>query len=365
MKRILVLIIIILLTISQLGCNKKQENNIPKDNSTLPIESNNNIENPVDSSAEIPYVQEKKLVRKANKTKYLLSNGIEILREEKVVSTSKGSLSILIPKISGLINKTLEEKINKSIESDLENEVKVYADERENEPTSLFAMIELNANNLLSISFQEDYSPPLYGFLYRLTDGKRLFLKDIFTEGTDYLSLINQKVVEGMLRKGEEENFLSKPFSTIKQNQNFVLSEDALNIVFHQGEEGFLNRNSVSIPLSEIDDYVDVTDRYSGTERKTQERQSLIIRKNNIFITNKAEIIKKTNGNIWSYYPQISGIRDIAFEEVINNTIKDGISEVMNSKALDNLTKGPNQIMDYIAFVQMVVSFNNYGILCI
>lgn len=364
-KRILVFIIIVLLSISQLGCNKKQENNIPIDNKTLPAEWNNNIENPVDSLGEIPYVQGKKLVRKANKTKYLLSNGIAILRKAETVSTSNGKLSISIPIISGLVNKALEDKINKSIESDLENEVKIYAEEREQGPINLFANIELNANNLLSISLQEDYSPPLYGFLYRLTDGKKLLLKDIFTEGTDYLSLIDQKVVEGILKKGEEENFLSKPFSTIKPDQNFVLTEAALNIVFHQGEEGFLARNSVSIPLSEVDDYVDVTDRYSGTERKTQVRQSLIIRKNNIFITNKSEIIKKTNGDVWSNYPQISGIRDAEFEEVINNTIKDGINEVMNNKALDSMTKRPDQIMDNIALVQMVVSFNHYGILCV
>lgn len=374
MKRIIVIVIIVIFSSSQIGCYKTQTSDTSRNNPSPQEEPNKSIKNPsaVEEQSSVGTIngehttQEIRLMRKPNKTKYLLSNGIEIQREDKPITTKKGEVTISLPKVFGLKDKALEERLNKSIENDLGNEVKNYVDERVEKPTALYPIIELNANNLLSISLRDFYSPPLYGFLYRLTDGKRLYLKDIFTEGTDYVPLINQKVVEGILMKdGEEENYLSNPFTTIKQDQNFVLSEASLYIVFHAGEEGFLERNSVSIPLSIIDDYVDVTDRYSGTERKTQERLNLITRKNNIFINSKADIVRKANGNVWTYYPQISGLRDAAFEDVINNNIKDGTSEVVNNKYLDGLVKVKDQINDYIALIRMQVVFNYYGVLCI
>jgi hypothetical protein len=371
MKRIIVLIIIVLFSFFQFGCNKKQTSDTPKNNPTPQAEPNKSIKNPATVEKEgtvetINTPQETGLIKKPNKTKYLLSNGVEILREDKTITTEKGEVTISLPKAFGLKDKALEERLNKSIEGDIENEVKDYVDERVEKPTALYPIIELNANNLLSISLRDLYSPPLYGFLYRLTDGKRLYLKDIFTTRTDYVPLINQKVVEGILMKdGEEENLLSKPFTTIKQDQNFVLSEAALYIVFHAGEEGFVERNSVSIPLLTVDDYMDVTDRYSGTERKTQDRSDLIIRKNNVFFTNNSRIVKKANGDVWTYYPQISGLKDAAFEEVINNKIKDGANEVVNNKYLDGLVKVKDQMNDYTALIQMQVAFNYYGVLCI
>jgi hypothetical protein len=373
MKRIIVIIIIVIFSSSQIGCNKKQTSDTSRNNPSPQEEPNKSMKNPsaVEEQSSVGTIngehttQEIRLMRKPNKTKYLLSNGIEIQREDKAITTKKGEVTISLPKVFGLKDKALEERLNKSIEIDIENQVKDYVDERVEKPTALYPIIELNANNLLSISLRDLYSHPLYGFLYRLTDGKMLYLKDIFTVGTDYVPLINQKVVEGILMEDGEENYLSKPFTTIKQDQNFVLSEAALYIVFHAGEEGFLERNSVSIPLSTVDDYVDVTDRYSGTERKTQERSDLIIRKNNIFFTNKSSIVKKANGDVWTYYPQISGLRDAAFEEEINNNIKDGTSEVVNNKYLDGLVKVKDQMNDYIALIQMQVVFNYYGVLCI
>lgn len=367
MKRIMVILIAIFFSFSLIGCNKEQISDSTKNNSSPKTEPSKDVIKPSSHEEEgIAVPKETKLVKKPNKTKYLLLNGIEIKREEKTITTKKGDLQISFPTISGLKDKAIEENLNKSIEKDIQNEVKNLADERDEMSFALYPNIELNANNLLSISLRDLYSAPLYGFLYRLTDGKRLYLKDIFTVGTNYIPLINQKVVEGILMKeGEEENYLSKPFSTINQDQNFVLSEDALYIVFHAREEGFLRRDSVSIPLSKIDDYIDVLDRYSSTERKTQEKQDLIIRKNNIFFTNKSEITKKTNGNVWTYYPEISGLRDPAFEELINKNIKNLAFETANNKFMDGLVKINDQRCDYIALIQMQVCFNYYGVLCI
>lgn len=377
MRRLLAFILMICLTLVQAGCSSKTSKDDPKNNKEtqsgkiIGVETKEPIEGDASKDAVETSAKEIKLIKKPNKTKYLLTNGIEIQRQDKNINISNGSILVSIPKVSGLKDKNLEDALNKAIEKDLEKAIQNYAVEKNDTSTklasgSLYPIVRLNANNLLSISLNDFYSPPIYGFLYRLTDGKRLYLKDIFTEGTDYEPLINQKVIEGILMKdGEEEGNLSRPFSTIKPDQDFVLTGDTLYMIFAPGEGGFIERNSVGIPLAKIDDYVDVTDRYSGTERKNHERIDLIVRGNNIFTTWKSDIIKKSNGNVWLQYPEISGLRDNAFEDVINSTIKKGIDEASTIKALDALKKGADQEKDCVAIIQASVTFNHYGILCI
>lgn len=363
MKRIIAIIIMLLFSISLSGCSQTQSNNVSGNNPSKPGSSSSE-----GGTAELSdhEVKEIKLVKKPDKAKYLLSNGIEILNEEKTITTSKGKVTMPFPKIAGLKDKEVEKGLNKAITDDIEREIKNYADENSEVPMELYTYIELSANNLLSISLRDFYSDPICGFLYRLTDGKMLHLKDIFTEGTDFIPLVNNKVVEGILvRQEEEENYLSEPFKTIKQDQSFDLSDSNLYIIFSAGENGFLQRGSICIPLSQIDDYVDVIDKYTGTESKTQEKLDIMNRENNIFTTLKGDVTKKTNGDIWSHYPEISGLRDTAFEAVINNTIKEGIDEVINNKYLDGLAKVKDQEKDYIALIDMSISFNHYGILCI
>lgn len=312
-------------------------------------------------------VQGIKLVKKQTKTKYLLSNGIEFKYEENSVSTSLGEVKINFPQISGLVNKELQKKLNATIYTDITAEIKNYVSETNVLPQYLVCTVLLNANNLLSISLNDLYSPPLCGFLYRLTDGKRLYLKDIFTEGTDYVPLLNQKVIEGIVGgESEEEDILEKPFSTIKPDQDFALSGSSLYMIFRAGESGFEKRSSVEVPLSSIDDYVNVTDIYSGTERKTQENADLIVRMNNIFFTPKGQIIKRENGNVWTYYPEISGLRDDNFEKTINNIIVTSASKAANDEALKSLKKAATiQFEGHIAEVHMDAAFNHYGLLTI
>ncbi|MBL4936944.1 hypothetical protein JK636_14415 [Clostridium sp. YIM B02515] len=353
--RVLIIVLAILLT----GCHntpskQTEPNKAVPSNSSAPSSLN-----PYHTAVDI------KLVKKADKTKYLLSNGIEIKYGQKSAKTSKGEISAFSPQFSGLKDKALEAKINKSLGNDIENTAKNYAAKASKKPSELSFLATLNANNLLCITFYDLYSPPLDSFLYRLTDGKKLELKDLFTEGTDYVSLINQKVVENMLSEAsEEENILKEPFTTIKPNQKFSISPSSLFIIFDAGESGFAEAHTVEIPLSTIDDYVDITDRYSGTERKTQERSDLIVRANNIFSSSKGEIINKKIGELWCYYPQFSGLRNDSFEKTINDTIKDGVYKVANNNLWDSESKVKSDDK-HKATVQLQTIFNHYGIICI
>lgn len=316
--------------------------------------------------AEAAPIQNIKLAEKAYKTKYLLSNGIRINYSSMPIKIDDKDLGIMLPQIDGLVDKSVEEKINSAIKRDLEAEVRLYVSELSDEFVGFESRITLNANNLLCVSLHGFYTPPMQGFLYRLTDGKRLSLKDIFTEGTDYVPLLNKNVTEGILA-GEalDENLLREPFNSITPNQSFSLSPSTLHVIFPKGEGGFSRRSSIAVPLKNIDNYVDVMDRYSGTERKTQLHADMFVRSNNIFTTNKGEVYKRENGNLWLYYPEISGLRNPSLERTINSAIKNGIDELKDSPIFNNLPKGEAYGKECIAVIEFTVTFNHYGILSI
>jgi hypothetical protein len=399
MKRALVLPLILSLAISFIGCNEKKPVSIANTSSTkpsaestsavaaptaastnkeseptssLPAESSLLSDEPDASQELLNYKITHKLVKKQNKARYLLTNGIKInyIESYSVIKTNNGTITLSCPQISGLKDKSLEQTINLNIKSDIEREAKRYIPDAGTEQMFIECRVVLNANNLLCISISEAmseiFTPPAYSFLYRLTDGKRLSLSDIFTAGTDYVSLLNKKVVEGILISDmSEEAMLKAPFETIKPNQNFSLTPSDLYIVFRKGEGNFQERISIQVPLSSIDDYVDVLDKYTGSERATQLETTKFVNTNNIFITQKGEIYKKPNGNLWLYYPEISGLQDKEFQKTINAQIQKSVNELKNNNILDNLKKPEEAYKDCIAEIHLNACFNNYGILSI
>lgn len=338
MKRILSLIIILLLSLSINGCNIKQRVNI---------------------------APQKKLVRKTVKANYLISNDIKMKEARKTMDTAKGQISFYYLNFSGFKDKTLGERLSKSIERDIENEIKIYIAEVNEKVDVLYCRLDFNANNLLSVSIHSYYDTPIYGLLYSLNDGKRLYLKDLFTKGTDYVPLLNEKVTLGIISGDRsDEDILREPFSTIKSDQNFALTQTKLYIIFHRGEAGFADRNSIGIPLSSIDDYMNIIDKYAKNRGKSLGASNSEVKYNNIFTTDKVEVLKTARGKVFVTYPLISGLRDSAFEKIINSTIWDGINRVANNKLLYNAAN-TNKTNEYISSVQVYISCNQYGILCL
>ena len=310
--------------------------------------------------------KEVKLVEKTNKAQYLLTNGIEIKQQSKSVETSQGTIEIGLPQISGLVNKQLEARLNRDIITDIEKEWKSYIDETGRQPNGSYCQVQLNASNLLSIAINDFYST-IGGFLYSLEDGKRLSLKDIFTKGTDYIGLMNRQIIEGIAGglTAEEEYILKAPFSSIKPHQDFAFSPSALRVIFRKGESGFAQRYAVELPLKDIDNYIDIIEVHSKAEGGIYEKTDLVARVNNIFLTQKGEIIKKQNGNVGIFSLDISGLVDKDFEKTINNTLARAANEVLENKALDNLRKMSGGQEDYIAFLYMHTRFNHNGLLTI
>jgi hypothetical protein len=358
------LILICILIIATVGCSGEgQKSSTGKNAETNDIEAkvtplNDKIDkvNSIDINTDLGDTvrpQEIKLVKKSDKTKYLLHNGVEENSIEKMITIPDrdGEIKFTIPQISGLKDKEVEQKVNTQIINDIENGVKEYVNTKKDLSLSnfnIYCIVALNANNLLSIEAVNAYSPPIIGLLYKLSDGKRLYLKDIFTQGTDSLGLINRKISEYCMKN---ECYASK--CTNIDDAIFVLSGSSLSI------------DGININLSEIDDYVDVLDRYSGVERKTHERQDLIFRRNNIFTDEKSGVYRKKNGDVLVMYPELSGTGDNAFEDLVNKMIKDSIDEVLADKELDNIM--PHELMpleiENIAEIRYYAKFNSYGVL--
>jgi hypothetical protein len=310
MRKNIGVILILLLFILFSSCSTKQET-IIKENHTV----------------KQPQKQDIKLVVKPFKTKYLQPNGIAVNNIDTFIDTSRGKMKLTLVQIAGLKNKDIENKINSDIEENIGNSVKNSIEnsiENSYERRQTFhTFVELNTNNLISIYMLSNYSSYNEGFLYRLSDGKRLYLKDVLTEGTDYVPFLNQKIIEEILSGYDEEgDILREPFSTIAPNQAFIINESSLGIIFHKGEAGFARDYEIRIPLSEIDDYVDLLDKQENLDKSIYEKPYDTLKYNNIFISETRELAQTKNGDVSLGYPVISGMRNPDIEKSINKIIK-------------------------------------------
>lgn len=308
--------------------------------------------------------QEIKLVPKSNKIKYLQSNGIAINSIEKFIDTPKGEAKITLTQIDGLKNKDIENKINKDIEENMISCVKNPIETSTEKPFAS-SYVELNANNLISITIHTYFSGFREGLLYRLSDGKRLYLKDIFTEGTDYVSLLNRIIIEKILGGYDEESdILRVPFSTIAPNQAFTINETSIGILFREGEAGFALDYEIRILLSEIDDYVDLIDKQKDLDKSIYEKPYNTLKYNNIFFNESNERIQTKDGNVSLTYPIISGMENPDIENNINKTIGAKADEILDSYYLKDL-KTLSMYVEGDVTLNMHVSFNYYDYLCI
>ena len=352
MRRTLGVIIVVLLILFIPACNPKKEITTSKtSNETL-------NENPT------PVVKKEiKLIAKTNKVEYIQSNAIELTQIEKVIDTSKGKLNYNIVQVNGLKDKAVEAKLNAAIIEDMENSILAYAKSTNYEPIWFGSNPELNANNLLSISIGQ-YNPDQLGsLLYRIADGERIYLKDLFTEGTDYVSLLNRKIIEKIIGGNREESdILKAPFSTISPNQAFILSASDLSIMFQEGEAGFLYNYRMRIPLSEIDDYVDILDK-QDFDKNIFEKPYNVVKNNNIFFNSITEYVTTPNGRVLLNYPVMVGMKNPSLEKSVNNIIRTGIDKVLNSDYMS--IPQTSKVNKNYGGINMNVMFNNYDYLCV
>ena len=99
-----------------------------------------------------------------------------------------------VDQISGLKDKTIENKINNDIK---ENCIK-FIEEDPNEEKHCYTVIEANFSNVLSVGIL-DTETRFLGLNYNLTNGEKLKFEDLFKKNEDLFSIVRNMFYNGML----------------------------------------------------------------------------------------------------------------------------------------------------------------------
>jgi hypothetical protein len=181
----------------------------------------------------------------------------------------KPSRYILVhyPQIEGLQDAATQQLINSEL-------MKLFVDSRTGHPEEGLVSVEDSfqaklVNNLLIIEragydyyFGAAHGMPIRDYYYiDIRTGAMYQLKDLFKTDSDYMTKINALITADIKYHAESEDSMLFPesFEGIKENQYFVLEEDALTIYFYPYDiaayaAGF---PEFLIPFDVISDYLD------------------------------------------------------------------------------------------------------------
>lgn len=161
-----------------------------------------------------------------------------------------------IPKITKAKDKETEEKFNKLIEDKILELKSQVADQAKSDYDSYkkegveFHKYEVysefkvtyNKNNFLSIPLRTYYYTGgahgltiQYGYNFDLNKGTEVSLKELFTEGFDYKSIIN-KEIKNQIQEKKDEYYPELKFTSIEENQTYYVDNDDLVIFYQQYE---------------------------------------------------------------------------------------------------------------------------------
>jgi len=191
----------------------------------------------------------------------IIYNDISIKPMKETSEDKYLKLTIQYPEISGLDKKSVQDSINSVIikaADDAKKEGVKYAEEMKQTYDSGYTgspnqcetyfdyRLKYNRNGLLSIVFLDyQYTGGAHGMTvqsshtFSLDTGKDYELKDLFKSGADYVSTINGAVKLRMAEKvkaGILPDQPLTPFKTIKDNQDYYLSDNGIVIYFQQYE---------------------------------------------------------------------------------------------------------------------------------
>ncbi len=191
--------------------------------------------------------------------KRIRGNNISIKTLREASETDLLKLTLQYPEIEGLNDQAVQESINsifgKSAE-DARNEGLKNADEMKKIQDSEYTgspnkcetyfdyMPKYNQNGLLSMILSDyQYTGGAHGstlqssYTLSLKTGQVYELKDLFKSDVDYVSLINDTIRNEIDQKVKEGGLSEiTPFETIKDDQDFYLSNNAVVIYFQQYE---------------------------------------------------------------------------------------------------------------------------------
>lgn len=232
---------------------------------------------------------------------YIYNNGLDIEYKEHD-ETDEGNVDINLryPVISGLKDKSVEERINKEIPSVLESMISQLKDRfpentgdiGEYERIYAHATVNYNCNNVLFIECYADIHSsynfgkyvPMNSFMgigYDLNTGNRISLKDIFKPGVDYERKINTYISQYIIENNYDDyeyEMMTGPFRGIREDQSYSLSFYDLIICIDEKNEDFVYYgypNFIHIPMKYFGDDLYIFDRYFDENINIYERSKL------------------------------------------------------------------------------------------
>ena len=219
--------------------------------------------------------------------RYLISNPIKVNENKLSQEKSTYKMELSYPQIDGILDLSVQNRIN--------NDIKGYADSFQKE-AELYQKdlkeirmnynVTANYNNILCINIyqhiilNDDYLMRQETLLYELVSGKKLELKDIFAENTDFPGILNRKIEQYILKNNLEEDILKSPFKGIRVGQGFELTENSLRILFTKNNEintiGMIyGPDSFIFKLKEFNGLIDIYDKYLNPGKELYQATAL------------------------------------------------------------------------------------------
>lgn len=179
-------------------------------------------------------------------------NPIVIDTKSEASETATLKLTIQYPELKGLENVEVQNKLNSLFAKlaagarDRGYEIEKYIGQdeitRHIKAEAYFNyQVKYNRKDLLSIVFLDyQYSGGAHGgtvqssYTFDLKTGTEYKLRDLFAEGSDYVALISSQVKQQMEER--EMTFLLAPFNSIRADQDFYLSNNAVVVYFQEYE---------------------------------------------------------------------------------------------------------------------------------
>ncbi len=187
----------------------------------------------------------------------------------------KANRNILIyyPQVDGLNSPTVQDQINSKLK-DLftSNDWSSAKDEKLSVDDSFQASL---IRNLLIIkrdgydyNFGAAHGNPKMDYYYiDVTTGTFYELKDLFLDGSEYVSVLNNYILADISSSNQDDTlYFENSFTTIAENQPFILSRDTLTIYFYPYEiaayaAGF---PKFEIPIENLYDYINFNGDFWG-----------------------------------------------------------------------------------------------------
>ncbi|MEA4849092.1 MAG: DUF4163 domain-containing protein [Clostridiaceae bacterium] len=179
-------------------------------------------------------------------------NPIIINNRKEASETDTLKLTIQYPEIEGLNNTEVQNKLNSlfaKLASDAKAEgikaekdlIQVQIENHIKAEVYFNYQVKYNQKDMLSIVFSNyQYSGGAHGitvqssYTFDLKTGKEYEIKDLFPEGSEYMSTINSAIKKQMEERNMTDTLV--PFESIKADQDFYLSNSAVVVYFQQYE---------------------------------------------------------------------------------------------------------------------------------